>query len=182
MSESNLKIEKIQKSGRIAQMVTNIVKIICIACAVITVVTGCVIIGLRNPINDELYKAIESGALNKEDILSMGNGNAVVLQNLLDDGYISEALGITVITVGVIVICMAVVLHFVSKVFKDFRESYTPFTPGILKNLKITFVLLTLFTLRSSLGIGVIVGLASWCVINIFEYGCELQKQSDETL
>lgn len=25
-------------------------------------------------------------------------------------------------------------------------------------------------------------GIASWCVVNIFEYGCELQRQSDETL
>lgn len=182
MSESNLKIEKIQKSSKIAQTVTNILKIFCIVCAVIAVLTGCIIIGLRNPINNELQKAVESGALDEEEILSMGDGDAIIFQNLLEDGYIAETLGAYVITVGVIVICMAVVLHFVSRVFKDFRESYTPFTPGVLKNLKITFVLLTIFTLRSSLGIGIIVGLASWCVINIFEYGCELQKQSDETL
>lgn len=182
MSENNLKIEKIQKSSKIAQQVTNVVKIICIVGAVIAFLTGCIIVGLKEPVNRELQKAIESGALNEEEILSMGDGNAIIFQDLLEDGYIAETLGVEVIVVGVIAACMAVVLHFVGKVFKDFQDSYTPFTQGILKNLKIAFVLLTIFTLRSSLGIGLIVGLASWCVLNIFEYGCELQKQSDETL
>ena len=81
-----------------------------------------------------------------------------------------------------VLVCFTVVLHFVGKVFKTFQESYSPFQPKVIRNLRITFILLTLYTLSTSLGIGLIVGLASWCVLNIFEYGCELQKQSDETL
>lgn len=182
MSENGSKIEKIQKSSKIAQAVTNIIKIFCIVCAVLMFLAGCILIGFRNPINDELQKRIENGTLDEEEILFMGDENAAMFQNLLEDGYVAETHGTYAFTMSVIIACMAVVLHFVSKVFKDFRESYTPFTSGILKNLKIALVLLTVFTLRSSLGIGLIVGLASWCVLNIFEYGCELQKQSDETL
>ena len=104
------------------------------------------------------------------------------MEGKLAESEMGIVLGTYILTIGIVPICMAVVLHFVSKVFKDFCKSYSPFQPGIIKNLKITFVLLTVFVLKSSLLIGAIVGLAAWCVINIFEYGCELQKQSDETL
>ena len=104
------------------------------------------------------------------------------MEGKLAESEMGIVLGTYILTIGIVSICMAVVLHFVSKVFKDFCKSYSPFQPGIIKNLKITFVLLTVFVLKSSLLIGAIVGLAAWCVINIFEYGCELQKQSDETL
>ena len=182
MSESNLKIEKIQKSGKAALMVTNIVKIICIVAAVAACLAGCIIIGLGTEVNKGINEAIEMGVFSEEEILDFGDGKAIILQSLVEDGLFAETLGAYAIVVGVVTIYMAVVLHFVSKVFKAFRESYSPFQPDVLKNLKVALILLTLFTLRSSLGIGLIVGLASWCVLNIFDYGCELQKQSDETL
>lgn len=105
-----------------------------------------------------------------------------MVQHLAEDGQIALAIGLFLTETGVLLVFMVVVLHFVGKVFKEFQENYSPFQPKIIKNLRITFILLTLYTLSSSGGIGLIVGLASWCVLNIFEYGCELQKQSDETL
>lgn len=182
MSEGNLKIEKIQKSSKAALLVTNILKILCIVCAAVAILAGCIIIGARTRVNNGLGQAMEMGAFSAEELLDLGDGKTIVLQSLIEDGCFAEVLGVYAITTGIAIICMAIVLHFVGKVFKNFMESYTPFAPAILKNLKIVFILLTLFTLRSSVGIGIIVGLASWCVINIFEYGCELQKQSDETL
>ena len=69
-----------------------------------------------------------------------------------------------------------------SRIFKDFMESYSPFQPDILKNLKIALVLIVIYVAQSDIGIALVIGMAAWCVTNIFEYGCELQRQSDETL
>lgn len=91
-------------------------------------------------------------------------------------------LAVYLMVLGIILICFAVVSHFLGKVFAEIKESYTPFRPEIVRNLKVVFVLVTVLTLRSSLLIGAIVGFSFWCMFQIFEYGCELQKQSDETL
>lgn len=185
MSENHQKIEKIKKSSKTALTVINIAKIFSMMCAVIAVVAGCMVIGMRTQVGSEFKTAIDEGAIVREDVMNfakLGVDYEKFMEGKLADSEVGIVLGTYILTIGVMLICMTVVLHFVGKVFKDFCKSYSPFQPDIIKNLKITFVLLTVFVLKSSLLIGAIVGLAAWCVINIFEYGCELQKQSDETL
>lgn len=182
MNENNLKIEKIKKSSKVALNVTNIVKTICAVCAGITIVAGCIMIGLRGVVNDGFVIAMENGVFTPDDLdLSLIDYNGIV-EHLIEDGYIAETIGMYIITTGFTLIFVTIVLHFVSRVFKSFMESYSPFQAGILRNLKAAFVLVTIAALSSGLGTGLIVGFAAWCVLNIFEYGCELQKQSDETL
>ena len=180
MNENNLKIEKIQKSSKAALIVINVVNIFLIAATVIFFIGGLIIIGMKDTFNLLFMEAVESGAFTVEEFKWAFEGE--MLQHLVADGQITLAMGLYLVEAGIMLICMVVVLHFVGKIFRAFRESYSPFQSDILKNLRITFILLTLYTLFSSIGIGLIVGLASWCVLNIFEYGCELQKQSDETL
>ena len=79
-------------------------------------------------------------------------------------------------------ILFVVTLHFVAKTFKEIRESDSPFRPAILKNLSLPFILITLMSASSGLFFGAVVGIVLWCVYCILDYGCELQKQSDETL
>lgn len=177
---NNLKIEKIQKSSKAAFTQTNIVKIFLIVMTVILLVLGFIMLGVKDVFNWLFMEGVESGAFTVEEFEWAFEGQ--MLQHLVEDGQIALALGLYMIEMGIMLICLVVVLHFVGRIFKTFRESYSPFQPEIIKNLRITFILLTLYTLTSSMGIGLIVGLASWCVLNIFEYGCELQKQSDETL
>ena len=180
MNENNLKIEKIQKSSKVALTVTNIVKIFLIVMTVLLLIMGFIMIGVKDTFNWLFMEAVESGAFTIEEFEWAFEGE--MLQHLVVDGEIALALGLYLVEMGIVLICLVIVLHFVGRIFKEFRESYSPFQPKIIKNLRITLILLTLYTLASSMGIGLIVGLASWCVFNIFEYGCELQKQSDETL
>ena len=180
MSEVNSKIEKIQKSSKRALVATNVIRTLCIVCAVIAIVSGSCIIGFRDVIDREFQVAMESGEFTQEELLDLAE--AGIDQGNIAEGNVGIVFGTYVITAGVMLVAMAIVLHFVGKVFKDFCESYSPFQPGIIKNLKVTFILLVIFVLQSSIGVGVITALAAWCVIHIFEYGCELQKQSDETL
>lgn len=179
MSEENLKIEKIRKSSKIALIVTRITNIVAIAGAVACIVGGSAIYWFRDIINTGLMSGITSEAIQEKDVRSLERyvGIAVV-----ESGRAAQALAWEVITGSIILICVAVVLHFVAKMFKDIQESYSPFRPEIIKNLKIVLVLITVMEVKFSPLIGLLIGLASWCVVCIFEYGCELQKQSDETL
>lgn len=179
MNENNLKIEKIQKSSKIAFRVTNVVKVFGIIGAVILIIAGCIVIGGKDTLNRELGEELKEGFTVEEFSDSFGGR---VAYQMIESGAIAEGIGLYCLEMSMILIFMAVVLHFVGRVFKSFMESYSPFQPGIVKNLKVTFVLITIAALSSSLGIGLIIGFAAWCVINIFEYGCELQRQSDETL
>ncbi|MCM1136282.1 MAG: hypothetical protein NC400_12000 [Clostridium sp.] len=183
MGENNTKIEKIKKSSKAAYIVTNILKSLLLVCAAIALVSGMLVIGLGGVVNRELRAAFDSGVISEKDMEVFEElGERDLGQMLIDDGNYAMAIGIYVIIFGIIVALLALVLHFVSRIFKSFMESYSPFQPEILKNLKIALVLIVVYTAQSSLGIALIIAMASWCVINIFEYGCELQKQSDETL
>lgn len=64
----------------------------------------------------------------------------------------------------------------------DFCNAYSPFLPETVKDLKIIFVLVTLLILKNSIGLGMISGFIFWGIIQLYEYGCELQNQADETL
>lgn len=182
MNGNSVKIEEIKKSSRVALNVTNIVKTISAVCGGMIIVAGCIMIGLRGVINHGFIIAMENGFFTPEDLESMLIDYNGIVEHLIEDGNIAETIGLYLITTGVTLIFVTIVLHFVSRVFRGFMESYSPFQAGILKNLKIAFVLITLAALTSGIGIGLVIGFAAWCVLNIFEYGCELQKLSDETL
>ena len=183
MSESNTKIEKIRKSSKAAYVVTNISKVFLIVCSILTILAGMLVIGLGGILNASLGRAIEDGAMQESGLASLESIFERDLgRRLMEEGNYALAIGIYVIIFGITVILLALVLHFVSRIFRDFMESYSPFRPGILKNMKITLALIVFYTAQSGLGMALVVAMASWCVMNIFEYGCELQRQSDETL
>lgn len=183
MSESNVKIEKIQKSSNVALILVRITKIFCIVMSVIAIVCGCLMIGMKSYLDQEFDKAIETGAFTEEDLRIQFDGG--FLEGILELEKVESialTVGVYVIVAGIMLICFAVVMHFVGKVFQNIKESYSPFRPEIVKNLKVAFVLITVLVLQNSLLIGAVVGFSLWCVLQIFEYGCELQRQSDETL
>ena len=183
MSESNTKIEKIRKSSKAAYVVTNISKVFLIVCSILTILAGMLVIGLGGILNASLGRAIGDGAMQESELASLESIFERDLgRRLMEEGNYALAIGIYVIIFGITMLLLALVLHFVSRIFNDFMESYSPFRPGILKNMKITLALIVFYTAQSSLGMALVVAMASWCVMNIFEYGCELQRQSDETL
>lgn len=179
MKEEKSIIEKIQKTCGIGCIITNIFKIFGIVMSVVVILMGGVFVGVNARINQVLKEAVgvESHMLD-----GMGFLEETMLKSLLEQDNFAMVIGLELLVAGAMLICFVVVVHFVGKVFKEMKESYSPFQPSIIKSLKVVFVLVTLLALSSSLATGLIVGLALWCVIHIFEYGCELQRQSDETL
>lgn len=178
MSESNVKLEKIKKSSKSVLVAINVIRIICMACAITALVAGIGIWMMQDTVN-ESFRVTE---FSEETLLSFAEMGITADLLTGQSQNVAIVLGTYIFTMGVILFVMTVILHFVGKVFKEFCESYSPFTSRIIRNLRITLVLLTVFVLKSSLGIGIVMALASWCILCIFEYGCELQKESDETL
>lgn len=74
-------------------------------------------------------------------------------------------------------------LEFLRNIFSSMYKNDTPFNPVTLKKIKIfgitSVILIFLFT---SVGYGIIMALIVWCLYCVFDYGIELQKESDETL
>lgn len=178
MNGENSKIEKIKKSSKTVMAVSKGVMIFCIIMDIMLVVLGAFMIAFKNFINEMLQEAIDKGMLAISEIPFNNFGSVDIL---LAGDY---AFNIFISLLGMLVsmILLTVILYFVGKIFKAFRESYSPFMPSILKQLKVVFILIIVISLKSSLLIGAVIGLALWCLYQIFEYGCELQKQSDETL
>ena len=177
----NTDMDKIRKSSNAALIIANICKIFCIAMGTLAFITGVMLVGFNERFNEELSKALQAGESMPElDDMGMllGFGNKLISQS---DNY-GITLGVHLITVGVILAILAVLMHYISKVFKGIKDGYSPFQLSIVKNMKVAFVIITLLSLNNSLLIGALIGFSLWCAIYIFEYGCELQKQSDETL
>lgn len=178
-----MKIEKIKKSSRAAYITTNILKVMLIVCAILAWLGGITVMGLGGIINQSFDKALKGGQMKERDIAALKELTERELgRRLMEGENYAMTIGVYMMVFGIAIALLALVLHFVSRVFKEFMESYSPFQPGILKNLKIALVLIVVYTAQSSLGIALVIAMASWCIMNIFEYGCELQKQSDETL
>ncbi|MBR5116631.1 MAG: hypothetical protein IK096_06150 [Lachnospiraceae bacterium] len=59
----------------------------------------------------------------------------------------------------------------------------SPFVPEVMKKMRVNFILLTaVMFLVVGFGPALIAAFLFWCIYNIFDYGCLLQSESDETL
>lgn len=182
MNENNLKIQKIKKSSKVALILARVAKIFCIVMSVLIIGCGFGFMCAKNFLDQSIERALGEGTLTAEELYVNGSGFLDTALNLGKVDSVAVTLGAYLILMGAILICLAIIFHFMVKIFKGIMESYSPFRPVIVKNMKVVFVLITLLTLRSSLLIGVVMGFSLWCILQIFEYGCELQRQSGETL
>ena len=175
----NTDIDKIQKSSNVALIAARICKIFCIVMAALLFVIGVLFVGISNDYFNEAISAMgeDVSVYVRANGMFLGIGNRLVQQS--DNATI---LGVYMITTGAALTILAVLMHYIGKVFEDIKEGYSPFQQSIVKNMKIAFVIITLISLNSSLLIGALIGFSLWCAIYIFQYGCELQRQSDETL
>lgn len=101
---------------------------------------------------------------------------------LAGEGKVAEAGIVYLVSAILFSLMLAVIMHFIVKIFKRIYHDYSPFLPEVVKDLKMVSVLTTLLILRSSIGLGIISGFIFWGIIELYEYGCELQNQVDETL
>ncbi|MCM1126388.1 MAG: hypothetical protein NC429_07935 [Lachnospiraceae bacterium] len=186
MSESDTKvaakIAKIKKSSNAALIVVKILKTFCIIMTVVSIGCGCAFIAAKDYIDQEFARALETGELELDEIYINAGGFLDSALNMAEVESVAVTVGTYLFAIGIVLICFSVLAHCMGKIFKDIKESYSPFQQEIIKNFKVVFVLITLLALYNSLLIGAAIGFSLWCMFWIFEYGCELQRQSDETL
>lgn len=117
-----------------------------------------------------------------EDNVSFNYQNfGIIAQNLAEEGKGAEAFTVFGIYMILFALIVTAIMHFIVKIFKRFGTNYSPFLPEVVKDIKIVAILITVLTLRSSIVLGIILGFVLWGIIQIYEYGCELQNQADET-
>jgi hypothetical protein len=75
-----------------------------------------------------------------------------------------------------------VMLRMVIKLFTRIRESKSPFTEDVVKIIKVLAILLGLVVGVDNSILGVVIAFVIYTFALIFQYGTELQNQSDETL
>ena len=75
-----------------------------------------------------------------------------------------------------------VMLRMVTKLFTRIRESKSPFTEDVVKIIKVLAILLGLVVGVDNSILGIVVAFVIYTFALIFQYGAELQNQSDETL
>lgn len=181
MSEENEKLESIKKSSNVAMILARIAKIICIVGAVACIVTGIGFIAFHDSVDEELSRAEAQGEFNLDELILELNMGGFIM-TYIDSDRISETIGAFLLVEGVILIIFTALLHFVSRVFKEIKESDSPFRKSILKDMRVVFILITLLVLQSGALTGVMVGFALWCIYSVFGYGCELQQLSNKTM
>ena len=91
----------------------------------------------------------------------------------------------TVFLVFLIVLTLAGAYLFrkIGKLFRNINEDYSPFIPENVKLIKTIAAVVTVFMLlETSVVPAIMTGLMIWAVALLFDYGCELQEETDEIL
>jgi hypothetical protein len=179
----NTKIERIKKSAGVTAKVLNVIKTILIVGLVLAFVGGISVMCFR--IGDE-GKSIEvfGKKIVVHNMVSFGDLSVESFDfvNMFDieDPFLKA--GVNCFFAAFMIVMVLVCVILIRKTFTTIEKSDTPFTPEVLRRIRITGILVTIIVLSASIGIAAVVGLTFWCIYTIFDYGVELQKDADETL
>ena len=104
-------------------------------------------------------------------------------QMLSSNMEFKTAMAIFLVLLIIFLIAGAYIFRTIGKLFRNINQDYSPFTPENVKLIKYIAVLVSVVTL---IGIGLIPAVMTffllWAVALLFDYGCELQTESDEIL
>lgn len=177
MSEAK---ERIQKTSKTMLIIIKIATILCIVGLVCCVGATVAVQIYKDELVTIAEEAVTAGNVDMNFTISSLLYDSV--GNLASGGAIISSIFQMIFASIVSIVLVIVILQLLRKIFKVFGESYSPFLPEIMGKLRAVFIIIFVISLRNSLLIGAVIGLALYCVYQMYAYGCELQKQSDETL
>lgn len=166
-------LENIKKTSKIIERIGKVFQIMFGIMAGLLLLSAVILLLLRGTLNEMIAESQTSF-----DFRYMGQW----APKLAGEGKITEAFIAFAISGVLFSTIVTVIMHFIVRIFKRFCNDYSPFLPDIVKDLKIVSILITLLILRNSIGLGIIAGFIFLGIIQLYEYGCELQNQVDETL
>lgn len=178
MKKTKTTTERIKSMSRVLSIILKIARICCY-------------VGIGISVVGVIYSMIFGNI----DLLVL-NGNIVVHSpfNSADLSGIDTTHLIYLAVFGIIALgLMANLFRQAGNIFKDISQDSTPFEMKHVKRIKriaVIYLIISLFDFEKSGAstsitlniVGIVGALMFWCIALIFEYGCELQKESDETL
>ncbi|MBR0473755.1 MAG: hypothetical protein IJJ19_02035 [Erysipelotrichaceae bacterium] len=86
--------------------------------------------------------------------------------------------------IAIVIMAVLTLLTFgqIQRVFKIIAETEKPFNEACLKELRKMVIYVTVREFLGSTINGVLSGFALYCMLKIYEYGCQLQVESDDTV
>ena len=104
-------------------------------------------------------------------------------QMLSENMEFKSAMAIFLVLLIVLTLASAYLFRKIGTLFRNINKNYSPFIPDNVKLIKIISVFVAVIVL---LGAGIVpailIGLMLWAVALLFDYGCELQNESDEII
>ncbi len=202
MNEESKKLKNIRTSCKAAKIVSRIILIALIVAAVLSIVSGIVLLANRKNMDEKILQAAASGQKINVDIKfgpfvfgRFVDGEFVATEKIDSDVPALKAffeenadspslfLGFYITLMSSIFIVSAVAFFFITSVFDIVVKEGNPFTGKVIKRTLIAMIILTLIVgSNGGLGFGILMGFLTWVIYTILDYGRVLQIQSDETL
>lgn len=203
MNEENIKLARIQKSSKVAHIVSKIFFFLCMVATMICLITGLVLIIGRKNFDPKLIEGLSSSQ--KSATLSVGNvqfatieeGDFKVAEDMKwtsdvprleqffrdNDDSPSLIIGFYLLAMSLLVALLTVCFHLISGIFALILKEGNPFTDKVIKRVLVTMIILSVLLLSTQgAGFGILAGLITWVVYTILDYGRTLKIQADETL
>lgn len=183
MNTEMTKLENVRKSCKTASMVVKVINIILIIFLIVSIAGAVICFGMSDTINTEMANNPEATENIKMSV-NVGVFEATdVLDDLTEIGNYGEAFGLCCV-VGIIALGVSIIIvSQVGKILSAILKNDSPFNEVVVKAMRRAFITVVIVTLlMSGLGGALIIAMLFWCLYTVFQYGAELQKQSDETL
>ncbi|MCR5702368.1 MAG: hypothetical protein K6G76_09505 [Lachnospiraceae bacterium] len=203
VNEENVKLEKVIKSCKAAKICSKIFFMLFMAATVITFVAGIVSIVDRDNMDKKIEASVSKSNVTKDITIGSFRVGTVEdgdikfaksvklessvpsIQKFFDENGDSASLILGMYCILVSVICFVVTfaIWMISTVFDTILKEGNPFADAVVKRILISMIILTgIVGLTSGIGSAVLLGLVTWAVYTIMDYGKLLRIQSDETL
>ena len=203
MNEENKKLENALKSCKAVKICTTIMFAFLIVAACLTLISGITLFVGKEKFDIEIENALKNGSM-KTDI-SIGSikigridGDDVKLADglslessvpALNDFFAANRNSLSLIISAycllAFLICaiMAVALGFVTSGFNTILKEGNPFADPVPKKILVAMIIVScVIGSLTGIGFAVLMGLLTWAIYTILDYGRYLRVQSDETL
>lgn len=160
------KLEKLKKTSKVFAAITKVIEVLSYVIAAMFLLIMILPTGIYFGI-----KLDEAGMIGR-------------IWNLLQDKMDpSVAYNVFFVIMAVLSLIIAYVMHNTSKLFKKINTDYSPFVPENVKIIKtIAIGMAIIILIEVNIGSALVTGIAIWAIALLFDYGCELQNESDEII
>ena len=211
MNEENIKLQRVQRSCKVAQKVSFILFMITMVSCVICLITGIVMIANHENFDAQINQASNEGKIvqypdggiklnlgpvnvadiDKNDIEKTQNftnnlhSDIPALQEFFEENQNSLSLmyGFYLLGMTLMIAILTVALYLFYTIFSMILKEGNPFADKVMKRILVSMIIISVvLALTAGIGFGALCGFLTWVIYTILDYGRSLKTLSDETL